>query len=66
LNYDKWDDNMKSHLIGVHPSLWEIVNIGMNKPSSRRRDDTGHDADVHHNAKAMIIIAGDLFSNAMS
>jgi hypothetical protein len=24
---------MKSHLIGVHPSIWEIVNIGMDKPT---------------------------------
>jgi hypothetical protein len=33
LNYDECADKMKSHLIGVHPSLWEIVNIGMNKPA---------------------------------
>jgi hypothetical protein len=33
LNYDEWADKMKSHLIIVHLSLWEIVNIGMNKPA---------------------------------
>jgi hypothetical protein len=33
LNYAEWADKMKSHLIGVHPSLWEIVNIGMNNPT---------------------------------
>jgi hypothetical protein len=33
LNYDEWADKMKSHLIVVHPSLWEIVNIGMYKPT---------------------------------
>jgi hypothetical protein len=33
LNYDEWADKMKSHLIGVHPSLWEIVNVGMHKPA---------------------------------
>jgi hypothetical protein len=33
LNYDEWVDKMKSHLIGVHPSIWEIVNIGMDKPT---------------------------------
>jgi hypothetical protein len=33
LNYDEWADKMKLHLIGVHPSLWEIVNIGMTKPT---------------------------------
>ena len=31
LNYDEWVNKMKSHLIGVHPSLWKIVNIGVNK-----------------------------------
>jgi hypothetical protein len=33
LNNDEWADKMKSHLIDVHPSLWEIVNIGMYKPT---------------------------------
>jgi hypothetical protein len=33
LNYDEWADKMKPHLIGVHPSLWEIVSIGMYKPA---------------------------------
>jgi hypothetical protein len=28
LNYDELANKMKSHLIGVHPSLWEIVNVG--------------------------------------
>jgi hypothetical protein len=31
LNYDEWADKMKSHIIGVHPSLWEIVNVGLVK-----------------------------------
>ena len=26
LNYDEYVDKMKSHLISIHPSLWEIVN----------------------------------------
>jgi hypothetical protein len=33
LNYVEWADKMKSHLIGVHPSIWEIMNISMNKPT---------------------------------
>jgi hypothetical protein len=32
LNYDGWVDKMKSHLIDVHPSLWEIVHIGVCMP----------------------------------
>jgi hypothetical protein len=31
LKYDEWADKMKSRLIGVHPSLWEIVNIGIER-----------------------------------
>ena len=37
LNYDEWANKMKSHLIGVHPSLWEIVNIGIHKPTKEKR-----------------------------
>lgn len=33
LNYDEWGNKMKSHLIDVHPSLWEIVHIGGCKPA---------------------------------
>jgi hypothetical protein len=37
LNYDdEWADKMKSHIIGVHPSLWEIVNIGMHIPPKEK------------------------------
>ena len=28
-NYDEWANKMKYHLFGVHPSLWEIVNVGI-------------------------------------
>jgi hypothetical protein len=37
LNYDEWADKMKSHLIGVHPSLWEIVNICITSPPKEKR-----------------------------
>lgn len=32
LNYDEWADKMKSHLIGMQPSLWEIMHVGVCKP----------------------------------
>ena len=31
-NYDAWSDRMRSHLVSVHPSLWEIVNVGVYRP----------------------------------
>jgi hypothetical protein len=51
LNYDEWADKMKSHLIGVHPSLWEIVNIGMYKPAQGEDMTPEMMQEVHRNAQ---------------
>ena len=29
LNYADWVNKMKMHLIALHPSLWEVVNVGV-------------------------------------
>jgi hypothetical protein len=47
---------MKSHLIGVHPSLWEIVNIGMYKPTQGEEMTPEMMQEVHRNAQAVSII----------
>jgi hypothetical protein len=60
LNYDEWADKMKSHLIGVHPSLWEIVNIGMYKPAQGEEMTSEMMQEVHQNAQAVSIIKGSL------
>jgi hypothetical protein len=60
LNYDEWADKMKSHLIGVHPSLWEIVNIGMHKPAQGEEMTPEMMQEVHRNAQAVSIIKGSL------
>jgi hypothetical protein len=60
LNYDEWTDKMKSHLIYVHPSLWEIVNISMNKPAQGEEMTPEMMQEVHHNAQAVSIIKGSL------
>jgi hypothetical protein len=60
LNYDEWADKMKSHLIGVHPSLWEIVNIGMYKPAQGEEMTLEMMQEVHRNAQAVSIIKGSL------
>jgi hypothetical protein len=60
LNYDEWADNMKSYLIGVHPSLWEIVNIGMNKPAQGKEMMPEMMQEVHRNARVVSIIKGSL------
>jgi hypothetical protein len=60
LNYDEWADKMKSHLIGVHPSLCEIVNIGMYKPAQGEKMTSETMQEVHRNAQAVSIIKGSL------
>ena len=50
LNYDEWVDKMKSHLIGVHPSLWEIVNVGINKPMDGEEMTPEMLQELHRNA----------------
>jgi hypothetical protein len=60
LNYDEWVDKMKSHLIGVHRSLWEIVNIGVNKPTQGEEMTPELMHEVHRNAQAVSIIKGSL------
>jgi hypothetical protein len=60
LNYDEWAAKMKSHLIGVHPSLWEIVNIGVNKSTQGEEMTPELMQVVHRNAQAVNIIIESL------
>jgi hypothetical protein len=60
LNYDEWADKMKSHLIGVHPSLWEIVHVGVCKPRFGEEMTPEMMQDLHRNAQAVSIIKGSL------
>ena len=34
LNFADWVNKMKMHLIALHPSLWEVVNVGVRIPKS--------------------------------
>jgi hypothetical protein len=51
---------MKSHLIGVHPSLWEVVNTGVCKPAPSEYMIPEMMQDLHRNAQAASIIKGSL------
>jgi hypothetical protein len=51
---------MKSHLIGVHPRLWEIVNIGVNKPVQREEMTPELMQEVHRSTQVVGIIEGSL------
>jgi len=37
LNYADWVNKMKMHLIALHPSLWEVVNIGSECPRVEKK-----------------------------
>jgi hypothetical protein len=60
LNYDEWPNKKKSHLIGVHPSLWEIVHVGVNKPTQGEEMTSELMQEVHRNPQVVSIIKGSL------
>jgi hypothetical protein len=33
MDYPKWSYDMKMHLYGLHPSIWEVVVVGVTPPS---------------------------------
>src|SRR5579859_3128572 len=52
-NYDEWANKMKYHLFGVHPSLWEIVNVGIQLPKEEDVLTPEWMQDLHRNAQAV-------------
>src|SRR6187551_10695 len=38
VDYARWSDDMKMYLYGLHPSLWTIVNIGVDKNAKPSRE----------------------------
>jgi hypothetical protein len=60
LNYDEWADKMEFHLIGVHPSLWAIANIGVCASPPYEEMTPKMMQDMHSNAQAVSIIKGSL------
>ena len=51
---------MKSHLIGVHPSHWKIMNVGVNNLMDGEEMTPEMLQDLHRNAQAVSIIKGTL------
>lgn len=60
LSYDEWVDKMKSHLIGVHHRLWEILNVGVSKPTENEEMTPKIMQDLHRYTQAVSIIKGSL------
>ena len=56
LNYADWINKMKLHLIALHPSLWEVVNVGVRMPKSDDEVSPEMMLDLHRNAQAASVI----------
>src|SRR5213083_3287824 len=51
---------MKMHLIALHPSLWEVVNVGVRMPKSGEEMTLEMMVDLHRNAQATSVILSSL------
>ena len=60
LNYADWVNKMKMHLIALHPSLWEVVNVGVRMPKSGEEMTPEMMVDLHRNAQATSVILSSL------
>src|SRR6266540_849834 len=60
LNYADWVNKMKMHLITLHPSLWEFVNVGVRMPTSDDEVSPEMMLDLHRNAQAASVILASL------
>src|SRR6266498_2701562 len=60
LNYADWVKKMKLHLIALHPSLWEIVNVGVRMPTRDNAVSPKMMLDLHRNAQAASVILASL------
>lgn len=49
-NYTKWAYNMKTHLFGLYPLLWDIANAGVKKPKKGKMAPELAQ-DYHHNSQ---------------
>ena len=60
LNYADWVNKMKMHLIALHPSLWEVVNVGVRMPKNGEDMTPEMMVDLHRNAQATSVIVSSL------
>src|SRR6266540_7499910 len=60
LNYADWVNKMKMHLIALHPSLWEVVNVGVRMLKNGEDMTPEMMVDLHQNAQATSVIVSSL------
>ena len=59
IDYARWSDDMKVYLHGLHPSLWTIVNIGVDKSGTPSRE---QEYDIFRNSQAVTVLRSALSS----
>jgi hypothetical protein len=60
-DYSKWSYDMKMHLYGLHPSIWEVMVVGVTLlmhgvPTAEQTQ------DYFHNEQAVRIITSSLYA----
>src|SRR5205809_6251170 len=60
LNYANWVNKMKMHLIALHPSLWEVVNVGDRMTKNGEDMTPKMMVDLHRNSQATSVIVSSL------
>src|SRR5207247_6692176 len=56
LNYADWINKIKLHLIALHLSLWEVVNVGVRMPKSDDEVSPEMMLDLHRNTQVASVI----------
>jgi hypothetical protein len=56
----KWAYDMQMHLYWLHPSLWNIVVVGVSIPAEGEALTIEHEQDLHRNVQATRVITGSL------
>jgi hypothetical protein len=60
-DYAFWSDKMRSHLFSLHPSIWEVVENGMQFDSTD--NPVFINEQIHKNAQATIVLLASLCSD---
>jgi hypothetical protein len=59
MDYPKWSYDMKMHLYGLHPSIWEVVVVGVT-PTTDGVPMAEQAQDYFHNAQDVRVITSSL------
>ena len=59
-DYPKWAFDMKMHLYGLHPLVWEIVCVGVTPPAKDMPPTAEQAQEFFRNAQAIRVITGSL------